>query len=79
MKNQILFFIPGDTPTAEEIKAADKLRGKGPFVEYVSLKQIDLNGPIIENVGVAGSVPETYRDFAIERDEPKVVEEKSKK
>lgn len=66
MKKQILYFIKGEVPTAEEIKAADKLRGKGSYVEYVSLVLIDLNGPIIENVGVAGAVPEMYKEFFLE-------------
>jgi len=80
MKKQILFFIREDVPTVDEIKAADALRDKGAFVEYISLRQVDLNGPIIPNVGVAGAVPEVYKDFIVQtEDKPTEALEKPKK
>ena len=34
----------------------------GPFLEFISTQRLNLDGPLLENVGVAGVVPDTYKD-----------------
>ncbi|MES2180719.1 MAG: hypothetical protein V4493_01295 [Pseudomonadota bacterium] len=72
MKNVILYFILGNAPTNTEFEKAALLMNKGPFLEFISLPSFDLNSPIIENVGVAGNVPDEYKHFDVVDVEPDV-------
>lgn len=79
MKNRILYFVKGPVPTNEEFLKAEPLQGKGPFLHFVSLEAIDLNGPLLENVGVAGAVPEEYKEFPVVDKKTAKEEKKSEK
>lgn len=61
----ILYFVEGDTPTNEEFKKAEPFMKKGPFLEFVSLKNFDPTAPLVNASGVAGKVPEEYKNFTI--------------
>ena len=71
MNNQILYFIAGEVPTNDEFEKASIFMGKGPFLEFISLLQLDTNGELMANVGVAGAVPDSYKNCNI-LDLPKV-------
>lgn len=60
----ILYFIKGTVPTSEEFEKAMEFSNKGPFLEFVSLIDFDLNSTILEASGVAGEVPEGL-DFPV--------------
>ena len=62
MNNQILYFISGDVPTNEEFEKASVFMNNGPFLEFISTQHLNLDEPFLENVGVAGAVPDTYKD-----------------
>lgn len=62
MNNQILYFINGDVPTNEEFEKASVFMNKGPFLEFISIQHLNLDEPLLKNVGVAGVVPDTYKD-----------------
>lgn len=83
MKNAILYFIAGAVPTNAEFAKAKQFMGTGPYLEFVSLENVDLNGPLRDNVGVAGDVPEAYSGFKrvdapLFAEETKPVEKKAK-
>jgi len=78
--NEILYFIVGEVPTNKEFEKAEPFMNKGPFLEFVSLVTLDLNAPLRDNVGVAGAVPDAYKQFKVLDATPvKVSEEKAKK
>jgi hypothetical protein len=72
MNNYILYFVGGKVPTNDEFKAAEQFMNKGPILRFVSLVDIDLNEGVIDNVGVAGKVPEVYKNFVILDEKPAV-------
>jgi hypothetical protein len=74
-KDSILYFIAGTVPTTAEFEKAKSLMGQGPFLEFVSLQNLDLNGPLLENKGVAGAVPAPYKEFTVVDKKPKAVKE----
>ena len=65
MNNRILYFIDGEVPTGDEFADAEQYMAKGPLFDFISLKNFDLNGPIIENVGAYGKVPDSYKSSAL--------------
>jgi len=77
MNNQILYFIAGEVPTNDEFEKASVFMGKGPFLEFTSLLQLNINDELISNVGVAGAVPDSYKNCKI-LDLPKTNKVKTK-
>lgn len=63
MRNYVLFFIEGSVPTTQEFAKAEKFMNRGPVLRFIPVGSIGENDALIDNVGVAGSVPEKYKDF----------------
>lgn len=65
MTGPILYFIAGEAPTNEEFAKAEPFMKKGPFLEFVSLKHLDLAAEPVNASGVAGLVPESYKTYPV--------------
>lgn len=63
MTAPILYFVVGNVPTNEEFNSAFPLMGKGPIVQFISVANLDLNGPLLPASAVAGSVPAAYESI----------------
>lgn len=61
----ILYFVEGEVPTNAEFTKAAKFMNQGPILEFVSLVNLDFNRELIQASGVAGKVPEVYKEYPI--------------
>ena len=69
----ILYFVEGETPTNAEFAKAEKFMNKGPVLSFVSLQNLDYNRDLMPASGVAGAVPEVYKEAypVIDKAQPK--------
>lgn len=76
----ILYFVEGEVPTNEEFAKAEQFMAKGPMFEFVSLANYDFNSELRPASGVAGKVPEIYKEYTVlDKMVAKAIEDKKSK